>query len=1154
MDWLNEAALRLREWLMQQVWLDGWQSSIARTPDWALLAAGPGLALLLALLLWAQAPLGRRAAERREPNTSPSMPQAKTREKSCTPAAATANTTQVAPGLRTATTPVARAEQTARAAQEEAQANTPVRRASGVPDPNEQVRKARVFLSSTFRDMRAERDVLATETFPLLKRRFRARGVELQEVDLRWGVNEGDATLDVCLQAVRRSNWFVGLIGQRYGTTLDDEATVEQLGPEYPAVANGLGRSLTEIEILEGVLLSAKSDKKTLFFERDQKWLDRLSPSERVKYEDQEPDPRARLTDLKTRVRERVGVMHAYPSPEEIGGVFKATMTEALEKAFPPLEGVDDPFMQEHRLHAAYARERLGLYIGGDDYVGTLNEGAEGDGAPQLVVGESGGGKSALVANWVQKWHAANARDIIFAHYLGASPESAAPAALVRRLWRHLNAVTGEEAVPPNVDATLDELRDAMLDRLGQANAFAVRENCRIVIALDGLDKLADEHLDLRWWPRALPPRVKLVVSSLAGKAREAGRERGWSERPVKPFDAARRDLFIAETLKSWNKSDFPEERKQRVLAHAMAGLPLFLKTILEELRVSAVNDVLDVRLDDYLKAAKMPDLYARILAQIEDECGKDFVSQALSLIWASRAGLEEDEIIAIISQTQRMALGPAGLAWERLRNRLADNLRDSQGRVAFSHDYLRQAVEAVYLKSEDAKRRAHLTIADRFAAREADSRQAEEVPFQLREANAWEALEAFLVNPLSLPYLIKDFDVLFGYWRPLIHRGVSAEEAICNAFAAMGEVQNWSESTLNLGEIVSEYLQATTAAGGHLVALWEKCICGSERIRGALARKTLQTRMMHATTVLFTGDRDRAVGLLRGLVQEMEKALGPEDDVTCEALIEMSRALLATSRPAEAAAILERILAIDEARYGRHHEITLQAKHNLAAALDDPTRRIQLLREVYRARLAGANEADPGVLATLDALAVAFADAGNLTKALKYSERAFRLHVHHFGIEHQFSLFLGSNLGALQMRAELFDRARETITTCIEGARDPEGTRGDVRVAWANWSLLERARGDYSAAIALISKVAAAARRSHGPGGREELDALAMLALTQAESGDFAGAHESATTALEGRTRLLGADHPLTKQTQLLRERLSRQVSGLEDPGGSRG
>src|SRR5262245_34781912 len=54
-------------------------------------------------------------------------------------------------------------------------------------------RTVRVFLSSTFLDMQRERDVLVRKAFPALRAHFRPRGVELLEVDLRWGITQEQA-------------------------------------------------------------------------------------------------------------------------------------------------------------------------------------------------------------------------------------------------------------------------------------------------------------------------------------------------------------------------------------------------------------------------------------------------------------------------------------------------------------------------------------------------------------------------------------------------------------------------------------------------------------------------------------------------------------------------------------------------------------------------------------------------------------------------------------------------------------------------------------------------------------------------------------------------------------------------------------------------
>ena len=53
-------------------------------------------------------------------------------------------------------------------------------------------RSIRVFISSTFRDMQAERDHLVTVVFPELRERVEQLGLEFLDMDLRWGVPAKD--------------------------------------------------------------------------------------------------------------------------------------------------------------------------------------------------------------------------------------------------------------------------------------------------------------------------------------------------------------------------------------------------------------------------------------------------------------------------------------------------------------------------------------------------------------------------------------------------------------------------------------------------------------------------------------------------------------------------------------------------------------------------------------------------------------------------------------------------------------------------------------------------------------------------------------------------------------------------------------------------
>ena len=99
-------------------------------------------------------------------------------------------------------------------------------------------RVIRVFVSSTFRDMQAERDELVLKIFPQLRRLCEERGVTWGEIDLRWGITEEQSqrgeVLPICLEEIRRCRpYFIGLLGERYGW-IPDAIPTEILEREPP--------------------------------------------------------------------------------------------------------------------------------------------------------------------------------------------------------------------------------------------------------------------------------------------------------------------------------------------------------------------------------------------------------------------------------------------------------------------------------------------------------------------------------------------------------------------------------------------------------------------------------------------------------------------------------------------------------------------------------------------------------------------------------------------------------------------------------------------------------------------------------------------------------------------------------------------------------
>jgi len=177
----------------------------------------------------------------------------------------------------------------------------------------------RVFISSTFRDMHAERDYLVKVVFPSLRERLEKYRIHLVDIDLRWGITEEEAqrdrVLDLCLEQIDECRpLFVGILGERYGwvpRTFSDEAL-----SKYGWVQHQTGKSVTELEILYGVLRDPEMHARALFLFRDPAFLADVPEAKRADMTAEDDESAEKLRRLKGAIREAglpIPPLESYP-------------------------------------------------------------------------------------------------------------------------------------------------------------------------------------------------------------------------------------------------------------------------------------------------------------------------------------------------------------------------------------------------------------------------------------------------------------------------------------------------------------------------------------------------------------------------------------------------------------------------------------------------------------------------------------------------------------------------------------------------------------------------------------------------------------------------------------------------------------------------
>jgi WD40 repeat protein/tetratricopeptide (TPR) repeat protein len=562
-------------------------------------------------------------------------------------------------------------------------------------------RSVRVFLSSTFRDMQQERDHLNTIVLPRLRAKARARAVDLTWVDLRWGITENQSksgeVVRLCLKEIDHCvPFFVGLLGHRYGWVPKHGELSPKTTKDFEFVSEMVERkcSVTEMEIVYGVLDRPDMHDKAFFYEASQensisKGGESVEPPGSEAGEKQENLKRCVQVTLAAVGR----VANTYESVAQLGEQLEHDFGNFLNQRFPAREAPDS-VEQGFIAHAVFARTRLRTWIGGAPLLRALDDALEKVNTV-LVTGDSGLGKTALLANWL-KTHAQT--DALF-FFCGGAPASVRSEDLLLLWSERLRTILLEWGVSVIPDKNFNH-PDVFQELL-----LLVPQNRHLWLVLDAVNQLTDAG-SLSWWPKQIPAHIRVLMSTLPGKQQDLLSKRGYAEVTVVPMDIQWRRRLLRIKLGKHGKRIKKSFEDLIFNDHDSNKNPLMLCTLVEELITFGSHEDLESRIKWYSETDSIDRFFGRVLERIGGIEGADNV---LPLIGASRWGLSEAEI--------RIFTGLDPLGWATLHEHLRPHLVDRNGLLGFFHDYIRQAVKFRYFHADGLHRSWHSTLADQFDA-----------------------------------------------------------------------------------------------------------------------------------------------------------------------------------------------------------------------------------------------------------------------------------------------------------------------------------------------------------------------------------------------------------------------------------------------------
>jgi len=731
----------------------------------------------------------------------------------------------------------------------------------------------RIFVSSTFSDLKEERNAIQRDVFPELKKLCMQNGYRFQAVDLRWGVRDESAldqqTMNICLDEVARCQRpprpsFIVLLGDRYGwqplpveiPTNEFEQIENQVSNEkdkallstwykrddnaMPAVyclqprevkmtANATDEekktaldkehrlwneteqtlreilrntiknislteeeklkyisSATEQEIQAGALSIADAKEHVLSFFREIKnlsmdesakdYIDLITDGERKQ---PDKDAKKKLSILKNRLEDKLGNANIfrYDAEWKGNGVTTNHIKKLCDDLYKNLSRIikkeigliEDklPLEREIDAHEAFRRDRAEVFVGREeilkkiqDYIGKAIK------QPLAVYGESGTGKSALMAYSLQLTKEKFPEVKVIFRFIGATPESSDGRALLEGLCRQISQVYGADE--SDIPSDYKELVEEFPKRLALAKAEKP-----FVLYLDALDQLSDasDARNLIWLPTELPENVWLIVSTLPGECYEALEGKILKENLVEldPMPSEEGEKLLDLWLKDAKRVLQKPQREEVLGKFRENGLPLYLKLAFEESR----------RWKSYSKKIKLSsdirgviyDLFKRLSS--DENHGEMIVSRSLGYLSAAKNGLTEDELIDVLSEDKevfddfkrRSYHEPPErrlpvVIWSRLyfdlEPYLIERSADGTSLMSFYHRQFSEATAEKYLSGEDKKKR-HQLLAEYFENQQlyvksddkkvSNLRKLSELPFQQTYSSMWTELYSTLTN-----------------------------------------------------------------------------------------------------------------------------------------------------------------------------------------------------------------------------------------------------------------------------------------------------------------------------------------------------------------------------------------------------------------------
>lgn len=613
---------------------------------------------------------------------------------------------------------------------------------------SQQSREIRVFISSTFQDMNAERNELVSRVFPVLRRMAEERNVTLTEIDLRWGItkeeSEDSKVVSICLDEIERSRpFFIGILGGRYGWKPAESAVNwhSLLEERYHSVADDIDRglSMTEVEMQHGVFQSEEKPY-AIFFVKNM-------PESVV-------DPDQRL--LRQKVLEQTEFpVYKYDDAEKMGELVVTEFESLLDELYPKELADSWNALQDQQTDILH--HRIQSYITRDDIEEKIMSFLKSsDNGYLLVRGESGMGKSTILASVVTRLQQSEDMDVLsfFPTFTTTSTSFMDVAQWFCKGFQHLYGIEYDDETSPIL-----QLR---------AIASGLEPERPLCLVVDGINQLLDDAgstADLSWWP-AWGENVKCIFSTVNdAPVLKSMRDVKFMTLDVKRMLIDERMTLADKYFARFRKKLSKDQRDLLASDNAIYDNTMVFVSLLEQIRRYDSFEHLTDLMQHMSRIRSPKEFFMEVLRRqntLEDGNLEAKFKKAMMLLLVSERGLPENLLMEILQMTR--------LELSKFISLHGSYLMTKSGRLVFGHDIYKNAIKELYGTDESAVREIRMLMVG-YLERIEESIRLTELPYQYSRLQDFDELYR-LVSDMTVftAYASQQrIHIIARYWQQLL-------------------------------------------------------------------------------------------------------------------------------------------------------------------------------------------------------------------------------------------------------------------------------------------------------------------------------------------------------------------------------------------------